>query len=197
MSLFKDGKNIFADENDELGLSREAYYFIGGIIKHMRGMSMITNPLVNSYKRFVPGYEAPIHIAWSTSNRSPLIRIPATRGDGTRVELRCPDPSANPYLTLAVCLAAGLDGIRNQIMPPESVPDNLFEMQTEEKEKLGVQSLPMDLEEALEEFEKDEYIKGVLGKHITEKYVEAKRAEWTEYRAQVTDWEINNYLYKI
>ena len=197
MSLFKDGKNIFADENDELGLSREAYYFIGGIIKHMRGMSMITNPLVNSYKRFVPGYEAPIHIAWSTSNRSPLIRIPATRGDGTRVELRCPDPSANPYLTLAVCLAAGLDGIRNQIMPPESVPDNLFEMQTEEKEKLGVQSLPMDLEEALEEFEKDEYIKGILGKHITEKYVEAKRAEWTEYRAQVTDWEINNYLYKI
>ena len=197
MSLFKDGKNIFADENDELGLSREAYYFIGGIIKHMRGMSMITNPLVNSYKRFVPGYEAPIHIAWSTSNRSPLIRIPATRGDGTRVELRCPDPSANPYLTLAVCLAAGLDGIRNRIMPPESVPDNLFEMQTEEKEKLGVQSLPMDLEEALEEFEKDEYIKGVLGKHITEKYVEAKRAEWTEYRAQVTDWEINNYLYKI
>ncbi len=197
MSLFKDGKNIFADEKDELGLSREAYYFIGGIIKHMRGMSMITNPLVNSYKRFVPGYEAPIHIAWSTSNRSPLIRIPATRGDGTRVELRCPDPSANPYLTLAVCLAAGLDGIRNQIMPPESVPDNLFEMQTEEKEKLGVQSLPMDLEEALEEFEKDEYIKGVLGKHITEKYVEAKRAEWTEYRAQVTDWEINNYLYKI
>ncbi len=197
MSLFKDGKNIFADEDDELGLSREAYYFIGGIIKHMRGMSMITNPLVNSYKRFVPGYEAPIHIAWSTSNRSPLIRIPATRGDGTRVELRCPDPSANPYLTLAVCLAAGLDGIRNQIMPPESVPDNLFEMQTEEKEKLGVQSLPMDLEEALEEFEKDEYIKGILGKHITEKYVEAKRAEWTEYRAQVTDWEINNYLYKI
>lgn len=197
MSLFKDGRNIFADQNDELGLSREAYYFIGGIIKHMRGMSMITNPLVNSYKRFVPGYEAPIHIAWSTSNRSPLIRIPATRGDGTRVELRCPDPSANPYLTLAVCLAAGLDGIRNQIMPPESVPDNLFEMQVEEKEKLGVQSLPMDLEEALEEFEKDEYIKGILGKHITEKYVEAKRAEWTEYRAQVTDWEINNYLYKI
>lgn len=197
MSLFKDGRNIFADEKDELGLSREAYYFIGGIIKHMRGMSMITNPLVNSYKRFVPGYEAPIHIAWSTSNRSPLIRIPATRGDGTRVELRCPDPSANPYLTLAVCLAAGLDGIRNQIMPPESVPDNLFEMQVEEKEKLGVQSLPMDLEEALEEFEKDEYIKGILGKHITEKYVEAKRAEWTEYRAQVTDWEINNYLYKI
>ncbi|MGN0351693.1 MAG: type I glutamate--ammonia ligase [Roseburia sp.] len=197
MSLFKGEKNIFADETDKLGLSKEAYYFIGGIMKHMSGMSMITNPLVNSYKRFVPGYEAPIYIAWSTSNRSPLIRIPATRGNGTRVELRCPDPSANPYLTLAVCLAAGLDGIRNQIMPPESVPDNLFEMQMEQKEKLGMKALPMDLGEALEEFEKDDYIKGVLGTHITEKYVEAKKAEWTEYRAQVTDWEIQNYLYKI
>lgn len=197
MSLFKGEKNIFADETDKLGLSKEAYYFIGGIMKHMSGMSMITNPLVNSYKRFVPGYEAPIYVAWSTSNRSPLIRIPATRGNGTRVELRCPDPSANPYLTLAVCLAAGLDGIRNQIMPPESVPDNLFEIQLEKKEKLGMKALPMDLGEAIEEFEKDDFIKGVLGTHITEKYVEAKKAEWTEYRAQVTDWEIQNYLYKI
>lgn len=197
MSLFKGEKNIFADETDKLGLSKEAYYFIGGIMKHMSGMSMITNPLVNSYKRFVPGYEAPIYVAWSTSNRSPLIRIPATRGNGTRVELRCPDPSANPYLTLAVCLAAGLDGTRNQIMPPESVPDNLFEIQLEKKEKLGMKALPMDLGEAIEEFEKDDFIKGVLGTHITEKYVEAKKAEWTEYRAQVTDWEIQNYLYKI
>ncbi len=197
MSLFKGENNIFADESDELGLSREAYYFIGGIMKHMRGMSIITNPLVNSYKRFVPGYEAPIHIAWSTSNRSPLIRIPATRGSGTRVELRCPDPSANPYLALAVCLAAGLDGIRNQIMPPESVQDNLFEMDAEQMKQLGVQELPMDLGEALEEFRKDEFVKGILGAHITEKYVEAKETEWLDYRSQVTEWETTNYLYKI
>ena len=121
MSLEKDGKNIFFDENDQMQLSKEAYYFIGGIMEHVKGMTAITNPLVNSYKRLVPGYEAPIYIAWSATNRSPLIRIPAARGEGTRVELRCPDPSANPYLALAVCLAAGLDGIRKQIMPPAAV----------------------------------------------------------------------------
>ncbi|MCI5492605.1 MAG: type I glutamate--ammonia ligase [Lachnospiraceae bacterium] len=197
MSLAKDGNNIFADPSDELGLSQEAYYFIGGIMKHMKGMTAITNPLVNSYKRLVPGYEAPIYIAWSATNRSPLIRIPAARGAGTRVELRCPDPAANPYLTLAVCLAAGLDGIEHKIMPPESVKENVFEMRISQKVKLGIESLPADLSEAVDELEKDEYIKDVLGKHITEKYTEAKRAEWAEYRAQVTQWEISEYLYKI
>ena len=197
MSLAKDGKNIFADPSDELGLSQEAYYFIGGIMKHMKGMTAITNPLINSYKRLVPGYEAPIYIAWSATNRSPLIRIPAARGAGTRVELRCPDPAANPYLTLAVCLAAGLDGIEHKIMPPESVKENVFEMRISQKVKLGIESLPADLSEAVDELEKDEYIKDVLGKHITEKYTEAKRAEWAEYRAQVTQWEISEYLYKI
>ena len=197
MSLAKDGKNIFADPSDELGLSQEAYYFIGGIMKHMKGMTAITNPLVNSYKRLVPGYEAPIYIAWSATNRSPLIRIPAARGAGTRVELRCPDPAANPYLTLAVCLAAGLDGIEHKIMPPESVKENVFEMRISQKVKLGIESLPADLSEAVDELEKDEYIKDVLGKHITAKYTEAKRAEWAEYRAQVTQWEISEYLYKI
>lgn len=155
MSLFKDGKNIFADESDELGLSQETYYFIGGIMKHMKGMSVITNPLVNSYKRLVPGYEAPIYIAWSATNRSPLIRIPASRGAGTRVELRCPDPAANPYLALAVCLAAGLDGIRNQMTPPESVTENVFEMRLSKKNQLGIESLPADLGEAIHEFEAD------------------------------------------
>ena len=178
-------------------MSREAYWFIGGIIKHMKGMSAITNPLVNSYKRLVPGYEAPIYIAWSVTNRSPLIRIPSTRGAGTRVELRCPDPAANPYLALAVCLEAGLDGIRNQIKPPAAVMENVFEMRVSQKNELGIESLPADLGEALAEYEKDEYIKNVLGSHITEKYVEAKQAEWAEYRAQVTDWEVENYLYKI
>lgn len=197
MSLAKDGKNIFADEEDSFGLSKEAYWFIGGIMKHMKGMSAITNPLVNSYKRFVPGYEAPIYIAWSATNRSPLIRIPASKGAGTRVELRCPDPSANPYLALAVCLEAGLDGIRNKIEPPEAVTENVFEMRMAQKAELGIESLPNSLEEALDELEKDTYIKEVLGGHITEKYLEAKRAEWTDYRAQVTDWEIEKYLYKI
>lgn len=197
MSLSKDGKNIFDDPTDELGLSKEAYWFIGGIMKHMKGMAVITNPLVNSYKRLVPGYEAPIYIAWSATNRSPLIRIPATRGAGTRVELRCPDPSANPYLALAVCLEAGLDGIRHKMMPPAAVAENVFKMRLSQKHELGIETLPADLGEALEEFEKDKYLQEVLGRHITEKYSEAKRTEWRDYRAQVTDWEIEHYLYKI
>lgn len=197
MSLSQNGKNIFDAPSGELGLSKEAYYFIGGIMKHMKGMSAITNPLVNSYKRLVPGYEAPIYIAWSATNRSPLIRIPASRGAGTRVELRCPDPAANPYLALAVCLAAGLDGIENKIMPPEEVKENVFEMRLSRKVEKGIESLPGDLMEAIEEFEQDDYIKGVLGPHITEKYAEAKKAEWADYRAQVTQWEIDEYLYKI
>lgn len=197
MSLSRDGKNIFDDPQGAQGLSQEAYYFIGGLMKHIKGMAAITNPLVNSYKRLVPGYEAPIYIAWSATNRSPLIRIPASRGEGTRVELRCPDPAANPYLTLAVCLAAGLDGIENRIAPPEEVKENVFEMRLSKKAKLGIESLPADLGEAVEELEKDCYIKEILGEHITEKYVEAKKAEWANYRAQVTEWEINEYLYKI
>jgi glutamine synthetase len=197
MSLSKDGVNIFHDPNGDLGLSKEAYYFMGGIMKHMKGMTAITNPLVNSYKRLVPGFEAPIYIAWATSNRSPLIRIPTARGKETRIELRCPDPAANPYLTLAVCLAAGLDGIENKIVPPTIVKENIFEMEDAQKEALGIESLPGNLYEAIEEFEKDSYIKDTLGAHITEKYVEAKKAEWAAYCAQVTPWEIDEYLYKI
>ena len=197
MSLSKDGRNIFDDPSGEMGLSKEALYFIGGILKHMKGMALVTNPLVNSYKRLVPGYEAPIYIAWSATNRSPLIRIPAARGAGTRVELRCPDPSANPYLVLAVCLAAGLDGIRNEIIPPQAVTENVFKMRLREKEELGIEALPSDLGEAIAEFEKDDYIKGILGEHISRKYPEAKKAEWQQYRTQVTAWEIDEYLYKI
>lgn len=197
MSLSKDGKNLFDDPSGEMGLSREAHWFIGGLMKHMKGMTAITNPLVNSYKRLVPGYEAPIYIAWSATNRSPLIRIPAPRGSATRVELRCPDPAANPYLTLAVCLEAGLDGIRNQIEPPQAVTENVFEMRLSQKHALGIETLPADLGEALVELEKDSYIKEVLGRHISEKYREAKLAEWANYREQVTNWEIENYLYKI
>lgn len=194
MSLSKDGKNIFNDPSDKLGLSKEAYYFIGGIIRHMKGMTAITNPLVNSYKRLVPGYEAPVYIAWSATNRSPLIRIPASRGEGTRIELRCPDPSANPYLALAVCLRAGLDGIVNKIEPPASVDRNIFAMTGEEKRELGIEAIPGTLIEAVYELEKDEFIQEVLGRHVSEKYIEAKKAEWANYRSQVTDWEINQYL---
>lgn len=197
ISVSKDGKNIFADPSDELGLSKEAYYFIGGIIKHMKGMTAITNPLINSYKRLIPGFEAPVHIAWSGTNRSPLIRIPAARGEGTRVELRSPDSAANPYLALAVCLSAGLDGIKNKIMPPEAVNGNIFDMTEEEMEALHMEALPADLNEAIEEMEKDEFIQGILGNHVSKKYAEAKREEWAAYRQQITDWEINEYLYKI
>lgn len=197
ISVSKDGKNIFADPSDELGLSKEAYYFIGGIIKHMKGMTAITNPLVNSYKRLIPGFEAPVHIAWSGTNRSPLIRIPAARGEGTRVELRSPDSAANPYLALAVCLSAGLDGIKNKIMPPEAVNGNIFDMTEEQMEALHMEALPADLNEAIEEMEKDEFIQGILGNHVSKKYAEAKKEEWAAYRQQVTDWEINEYLYKI
>lgn len=194
MSLSKNGKNIFADENDKLGLSQEAYYFIGGIMKHMQGMTAITNPLVNSYKRLVPGYEAPVYIAWSATNRSPLIRIPASRGEGTRIELRCPDPSANPYLALAVCLRAGLDGIINKITPPHSVDCNIFAMTEEEKKVQGIEEIPGTLIEAIYHMEEDPLIKDVLGEHTYHKYIEAKKAEWYRYRSQVTDWEVNEYL---
>lgn len=196
MSLSKDGKNIFNDPDDKQGLSQDAYYFIGGIMKHMKGMTAITNPLVNSYKRLVPGYEAPVYIAWSATNRSPLIRIPASKGEGTRIELRCPDPSANPYLALAVCLRAGLDGIVNKIEPPASVDCNIFALSEKEKKELGIEAIPGTLIEAISELEKDEFIQDVLGKHVSTKYIEAKKAEWADYRSQVTEWEIGQYLYQ-
>jgi len=197
MSLAKNGNNIFSDESDPIGLSREAYYFIGGLMKHMRSMMAITNPLVNSYKRLVPGFEAPAYIAWSVRNRSPLIRIPSMRKGQARVELRSPDPSANPYLTLAVCLAAGLDGIQNEIMPPESVDRNIFEMTKAERKAAGIQGLPTSLKEAVSEFEKSEFMKGVLGEAFSERYIEKKKAEWEAYSTQITQWEIDQYLYKI
>lgn len=197
MSLSKDGHNIFDDPQGELGLSTEAYYFIGGLLKHMKGMTLILNPLVNSYKRLVPGFEAPNDIAWSTTNRSPLIRVPVSRREETRIELRSPDPSANPYLALAVCLAAGLDGICNNIMPPDEVKENINLLDKETKKQREIESLPSDLHEAVKELKKDSLVQETLKDHITKKYVEAKEAEWAEYRSQVTDWEIEQYLYKI
>ena len=191
------GKNIFADDCDPNGLSQEAYYFIGGLMRHVKGMCAITNPLVNSYKRLVPGFEAPVYIAWSGTNRSPLIRIPAERGEGTRIELRCPDPSANPYLVLAVCLAAGLDGIQKQIMPPAAVDRNIFNMTEEEILEEGIDVLPNNLLEAVYEMEKDELVKEVLGTHTSRRYIKAKKKEWAEYSRQVSGWELDQYLYRI
>ena len=192
----EEGKNIFADENGKIGLSDDAYHFIAGIMKHARGMSAITNPLVNSYKRLVPGYEAPVYIAWSAKNRSPLIRIPASRGNGTRVELRNPDTTANPYLVLALCLAAGLDGIKNKIEVPESVDCNIYEMTPGERRAAGIENMPADLKEAVDCLVADEFLCSVLGEHITTKYVEAKMKEWENYTTRVSQWEIDEYLYK-
>lgn len=197
MSLAKDGKNAFYDPDGKFELSKDAYYFIGGLMKHMPGMAAITNPIVNSYKRLVAGYEAPVYIAWSAQNRSPLIRIPASRGEGTRIELRCPDPSCNPYLALAVCLAAGMDGIKNKIEPCDSVDLNIFNMTDEERKAMNIDSLPVTLSDAIDEMEKDPLIRSVLGEHIYHKYIDAKRREWDEYRTQITQWEIDEYLHRI
>ena len=194
MSLFKDGKNIFFDPNGEKELSKEAYSFIAGILKHVRGMTAITNPLVNSYKRLVPGYEAPCYLAWSASNRSALIRIPAARGSSTRVELRCPDPACNPYLAIAVCLAAGLDGIEKGLTPPAEITENIFTMTEKERKAHGIDSLPGNLLEAVELLEQNSLITETLGEHVCRSYVSGKRREWDEYRTRVTDWELKRYM---
>lgn len=195
-SLFKDGENAFYDPGDTMQLSPEAYYYIGGLLKHARALAAITNPTVNSYKRLVPGYEAPVYLAWSGRNRSPLIRIPAKRGMSTRVELRNPDPSCNPYLAIAACLCAGLDGIDNKIEPPAACDRNIYEMTAPERQELGIASLPASLQEAYNELAGNEVIKGVLGKHICKNLTEAKQLEWDNYRTRVHRWEIEEYLSK-
>ena len=194
MSLFKDGKNVFFDESDPRKLSKIAYSFIAGILAHVKGMAAITNPLVNSYKRLVPGYEAPCYLAWSASNRSALIRIPAARGQATRVELRCPDPACNPYLTLAVCLAAGLDGIEKGMTPPEETTENIFAMDAETRAAKGIDSLPGSLSESVDAMEKDAVVAEALGRHIFDYYTAGKRREWDDYRTAVSDWEIAKYI---
>lgn len=194
MSLQKDGKNIFDDPNGENGLSKEAYGFIAGLMEHIAGMTAVTNPLVNSYKRLVPGFEAPVYIAWSASNRSPLIRIPASRGMGTRIELRNPDPAANPYLVLALCLAAGLDGIERGLTPPPAIDGNIFLMSKKELEEKNVRSLPDSLKHAIRDMTQDQLVRDTLGEHVYNKYVEHKLHEWYEYTTRVTPWELDRYL---
>lgn len=197
MSLAKDGKNAFEDLNDKNGLSQEGYFFIGGIMRHIKAITAIANPTVNSYKRFVRGYEAPVHIAWSAKNRSPLIRVPALGGGGVRVELRSPDASSNPYLTIAVCLAAGLEGIDKKIAPPESVDQNVFEMSHSERKALGIEALPVNLLDAERELEKDEFIKQVLGEGLSEILIETQKKDYQKYNSRVSQWEIDRYLYRI
>jgi glutamine synthetase len=193
-SLFKNGRNMFFDEKDPLQLSQEAYWFIGGLMKNIRSVTALTNPLVNSYKRLIPGYEAPIYIAWSARNRSPLIRVPAARGTATRIELRSPDPSCNPYLALAAILSAGLDGIENRIMPPEPVNRNLFDLCDQDRLAAGIESLPGSLDEAIAEMSSSSFVREVLGNHIFNKYIEAKLEECYAYRTRVSKWEIDTYL---
>lgn len=195
-SLMKNGQNAFYDPAGDNQLSKDAMYYIGGLMKHIHAITSVINPTVNSYKRLVSGYEAPVYIAWSYRNRSPLIRVPAKRGQSTRIELRSPDPSCNPYLALAVCLKAGLDGIKNRIEPPESCDRNIYELTTSERLELGIDTLPDSLQQAMRCLAKDEVVKEALGPHVLARYMEAKQIEWDAYRMQVHSWELQNYLNK-
>ena len=194
ISLSKNGKNAFFDENTKTQLSQLAEYSVGGILKNIRSMTAVLNPTVNSYKRLVPGYEAPVYMAWALSNRSALLRVPSKRGVSTRVELRSPDPSCNPYLAFAVILYACMDGIQNKIMPPKPVEMNIYKLSEKERKKMKIDSLPRDLEEALHYLNKNEIIKKALGEHIFNEFMEAKEREWKEFRGHVSDWEIAKYL---
>lgn len=193
-SLRSNGVNAFFDEKNKDGLSNIARYYIGGILRHARGFTAITNPLVNSYKRLVSGFEAPIYVSWSEANRSALVRIPAARGDGTRLELRSPDPAANPYLALAVTLKAGLQGIREKIDPGPQTFNNIYQMTVEEKSRCGISELPRSLEEALNCLQEDQVISYALGDHVMERFTDAKRIEISRYREIVHDWEREQYL---
>ncbi len=195
-SLFKDGKNVFFDPQGNRELSQEAYYYLGGLLKHAPAFTAITNPTVNSFKRLVSGYEAPVYIAWAGKNRSPLVRIPGTRGQATRIELRSPDPSCNPYLAFAAMIAAGLDGIEKQITPPDAVECNIFALSEEERKKMALELLPTNLKEAVDQLSRSELLHNTLGKHVFTRFINAKYAEWEEYRVQVSDWELTRYLNK-
>lgn len=194
MSLFNKEGNTFLDEQGPLQLSETAYQFIAGVMKHALSFTAVTNPTVNSYKRLVPGYEAPSYIAWSGINRSPLLRVPSSRGMSTRVEVRSVDPAANPYLALSVLLAAGLDGIEHQLEPPEAVDRNIYVMDKEDREKNGILDLPATLGEALEYLKKDNLIKEAMGEHLFEHFIESKEIEWDMFRKQVHPWEREQYM---
>ena len=193
----KRGRNAFSDPKDSYGLSETARQYIAGTLEHARGMIAVLAPLVNSYKRLVPGYEAPVYVGWARINRSALVRIPQiSKGsdNSTRIELRCPDPSSNPYLAFAAMLAAGLDGIERKLTPPEPVEENLYHFDAAKLESRKIRQLPGTLREALDELSRDEVIREALGEHIFERFIEAKTEEWDEYRMQVSAWEVDRYL---
>lgn len=196
MSLFRNGENAFYNPSSETGLSQIGLNFIAGVMKHIKGICAVTNPLVNSYKRLIPGFEAPCYIAWTLSNRSALIRIPASRGAGTRAELRSPDPASNPYLSFALLLAAGLDGIENNLQPLPAVSANIYDINEKERKEYQIESLPQELDTALYEMKADPFVKETLGSHVFSKYVQAKEKEWSEYSTTVTEWELEHYLNK-
>ncbi|QKY69106.1 type I glutamate--ammonia ligase [Lentibacillus sp. CBA3610] len=194
MSLFNNGDNAFFDKEGEMQLSDIAYQFTAGVIKHATNFTAVTNPTVNSYKRLVPGYEAPCYVAWSGTNRSPLVRIPYSRGLSTRIEVRSVDPAANPYMAMSVLLASGLDGVENQLRPPESVDQNIYDMDKEEREQNGVKDLPATLKDALDVMKEDDIVVESLGDHLYEHFVEAKEIEWDLFRTTVHPWEREQYL---
>ena len=194
LSLFKDGKNAFFDAKAELQLSKTANHFIAGLLEHAASMIAVTNPLVNSYKRLTPGYEAPTTVAWSTSNRSAMVRIPAKRGDSTRCEFRVPDAACNPYLALTVMLAAGIDGIKHKLTPPPPIERNIFEMSVRDRRKHKIKELPPTLREAVRVMHRDRLMKTALGEHAFNQFIEAKTLEFDQYRITVHDWELEHYL---
>lgn len=194
MSIFKDKRNIFYDANGKYGLSNEALYFLNGILEHARAITAIGNPTVNSYKRLIPGYEAPVYIAWANKNRSPLVRIPAAEEVTTRLELRSADPTANPYLLLAATLKAGLNGIKEAKMPMEPVTSNVFEMSEEKRKELGIKPLPSTLHNAIKAFKADKLIQEALGEHLTKSFIDSKELEWARYTQSVSEWERQRYI---
>lgn len=197
-SLWKNGKNAFFDIKDKYGLSTVAYQFLAGQLAHIREITGITNPNVNSYKRLTPGYEAPVYACWARINRSALIRVPkiskGLESKATRLEIRCPDPSNNPYLAFAVLLKAGLEGIKNKLKAPSPVEENLYQFDDEKLAKYYITKLPASLWEAIEEMKKGKIVREVFGEHAWKRYLEAKTAEWDSFRISVTDWEIDRYL---
>jgi glutamine synthetase len=193
-SLFRDGENAFYDEADAAGMSAVMRSYAAGLLRHARAMCAVTNPIVNSYKRLVPGFEAPVNVAWSHQNRSPMVRVPARRGEGTRLELRMSDPSANPYLALAIQLAAGLDGVRRKAEPPEPIDKNIWTLSVRERRRYKIQELPRDLGEAITLLKRSTFVRETLGEHVFQYFVTAKEREWQDYIAQVHEWEIERYL---
>ncbi|WP_294756770.1 type I glutamate--ammonia ligase [uncultured Lactobacillus sp.] len=194
MSLFKGNQNAFYDENNEYHLSKTALYFLNGILEHARAITAVGNPTVNSYKRLIPGFEAPVYISWASKNRSPMVRVPAAGELNTRLEMRSADPTANPYLLLAACLSAGMAGIKEEKMPMEPITCNLFTLSEKQRNEMGIKPLPSTLHNALKAFKKDKLIQDALGEHLTQSFIDSKELEWSQYTQTVSDWERNRYM---